>query len=164
MLRAAQALCSRAIFCATTRSESMIIGLAVVRGCAGALLISAMLLLLGPTETSAARDNCTGSCITGLNACLAWCNSHNKTNRSQFICTGKCGDYWLSGKNPQSIGRGDPTKPPNKVGPGRLKNPPTTVAPSPKPPHAGPTPVQNAPTKEGNPDRSSPPELRSRHK
>jgi hypothetical protein len=55
--------------------------------------------------------------------------SHNKTNNSQLQCLNKCSDYWLSGKNPQSLGMPNPINPTNgTVVPGRLKDPPTTVS------------------------------------
>jgi hypothetical protein len=85
---------------------------------------------------------CTNACQTGMHACLDWCNAHNKTNRSQAICSFKCADYWLSGKNPQSIGRSDPVNPTDGITPPRLKNPPTTVS-DPTPPSRRPVgPVQ----------------------
>jgi hypothetical protein len=92
-----------------------------------------------PWSSTQADINCTGKCITGYNACIDWCNKHNKTDKSQLECSLKCDDYWHSGKNPQSIGRGDPTNPPQKIGPGRVKNPPTSVGGLPNPtPGKGP--------------------------
>jgi hypothetical protein len=71
---------------------------------------------------------------------MDWCNdpANNKTTNSIVKCEDKCTAYWESGKNPQSIGRSDPNPsgPPRKVVPGKLKNPPTTVSNpnSPQPP------------------------------
>ena len=78
-----------------------------------------------------AKAICTNKCQTGLNACSTWCLEHNKTGASILKCNEKCGDYWNSGRNPQSIGRPgppNPSGPPRKVDPGKLKKPPTTVS------------------------------------
>jgi hypothetical protein len=69
----------------------------------------------------------TDKCLGGYASCLGWCSAHNKTPKSDGACSVKCGDYWHDGA---SIGR-DPTNPsgpPRKVDPGKLKNPPTTVS------------------------------------
>ena len=73
---------------------------------------------------------CNNKCTTGYHACQDWCTAHNKTFNSQLKCSIRCDDYWLSGKNPQSISvPPHPSNPPDKgVGPGKLKNPPTTVS------------------------------------
>jgi hypothetical protein len=85
-----------------------------------------------------AKAICNGKCNAGYVACQKWCTDHNNTLNSQLKCGQRCDDYWLSGKNPQSIGRSDPnqSEPPRKVDPGKLKNPPTTVSNpnSPQPP------------------------------
>jgi hypothetical protein len=82
---------------------------------------------------------CTNKCATGYHACQTWCTDHNKTFNSQLKCSLACDAYWLdSGKNPQSIGRSDPSNPPPKAGPVRVENPPTTVGP----PAREPRPVQ----------------------
>ncbi len=56
-----------------------------------------------------AMQNCTGKCETGYNACTDWCIAHNQTYNSRRSCDIKCSDYWLNGKNPQSIGPSDPS-------------------------------------------------------
>jgi hypothetical protein len=68
---------------------------------------------------------CTGACVIGHSDCYGWCLLHSKQIDK---CQLNCDIYWHSGKNPQSIGRPDPTNPKNgTVGPGQLKNPPTTT-------------------------------------
>jgi hypothetical protein len=90
----------------------------------------------GPAE--AIMNNCSGACLTGMLACLDWCDAHNRTSHNIAVCKYKCDVYWNSGKNPQSIGRSDPSNPPPKPGPGREEDPPTTVGP----PTRKPRPVQ----------------------
>jgi hypothetical protein len=80
-----------------------------------------------------AKAICNDKCFAGFTACLAWCDAHNKTTKSQGQCAARCDRYWGSGKNPQSISvpphPSNPSGPPDKgVGPGKLKNPPTTVS------------------------------------
>jgi hypothetical protein len=80
---------------------------------------------------------CSDRCLAGWQACNVWCEKHNKTANSWGKCVDACDAYWLSGKNPQSIGRPDPANPapPRKVvGP----VPPTTVGP----PAREPRPVE----------------------
>jgi len=106
---------------------------------------------------------CTNRCVTGWNDCNAWCDAHcddahcsgtaNAKAASLSKCRNICEAYWNSGKNPQSsqIGLGDPTNPPQKIGPGRVKNPPTSVGglPNPTPgkgPQEGDHPVKSNPT------------------
>jgi hypothetical protein len=85
-----------------------------------------------------ADTNCTGKCASGHSDCIGWCLLNNRTTKSGEKCQAQCDAYWYSGKNPQSIGRPNPTNPTNgTVGPGRLKNPPTTVS-DPTPPSHGP--------------------------
>jgi hypothetical protein len=77
-----------------------------------------------------AKAKCTNKCQTGYLACLNWCSANNGNFTPGLgRCSIGCQKYWDSGKNPQSIGRSDPSyHPPRKVGPGKLKNPPTTVS------------------------------------
>ncbi len=94
---------------------------------------SSIAFLVSFSVIAEAAPNCTGGCLTGVKACTDWCMAHNKTNNSQLQCLNRCSDYWLNGKNPQSLGF-PPTNPTNgTVGPGRLKDPPTTVS-DPTPP------------------------------
>ena len=97
--------------------------------------------------------NCTGKCVTGYGKCLDYCWANNQTAASYKKCLDRCDTYWHNGKNPQSsqIGLGDPTNPPQKIGPGRVKNPPTSVGglPNPTPgkgPQEGDHPVKSNPT------------------
>ena len=89
--------------------------------------ILSVAFLASLTFVAEARWKCDDTCQRGFQACLDWCNSHNKTDASILKCGAQCNKYWGSGKNPQSIGRPDQTNPPRKVDPGKLKNPPTTV-------------------------------------
>ena len=85
----------------------------------------------------------TDACLTGYGNCLGWCSTHNKTSQSDGACSIKCGDYWRDGRSLQRD-PSNPSGPPRKVvGPGKLKNPPTTVS------------NPNAPTQ-------SPPQIRER--
>lgn len=56
-----------------------------------------------------ALPNCTGKCETGYIACTDWCIAHNKTQKSRERCDIQCSNYWLDGKNRQSIGPADPS-------------------------------------------------------
>jgi hypothetical protein len=85
-----------------------------------------------------AQAICTNQCQIGWLVCFNWCQDHNKTVSSRLKCSAKCDAYWNSGKNPQSIGRSDPSNPPPKTGPVQVENPPTTVGP----PARGPRPVE----------------------
>jgi hypothetical protein len=79
------------------------------------------------TEAKAACK--TDSCMTGYINCLTFCENNNKTNKSKGICSVRCGDYWHDGASAKK--GSDPTNPsgpPRNVGPGKLKNPPTTVS------------------------------------
>src|SRR5205823_14921129 len=80
---------------------------------------------LVPFSSTQAYPNCTGGCQKGYEACYSWCDAHNKKTTSILRCYQKCTDYWLSGKNPQSIGPGDPAKPPRK-GPGNISGLPVS--------------------------------------
>ena len=79
----------------------------------------------------------THKCVSGMSACIDWCFDHNKTIKSQKSCYAKCDTYWVNGAS--KVGRPDPTNPTKgTIGPGRLKNPPTTVGPptrKPRPVH-----------------------------
>lgn len=107
--------------------------------------------------------NCNSVCEAGHLKCQEYCDSHNTISGAKWHkCLNQCDRYWYSGKNPQSIGHGDPTNPPKRVGPGQVK-PPTTVKPPRTPPRmTGPGQVGNAPTSVGHPDPSPPPQLRSK--
>jgi hypothetical protein len=99
-----------------------------------------------------ARAICTGTCLSGYLACFDWCNDHNKTLKSRMKCAAQCEAYWNSGKNPQSIGRSDPSNPPPKTGPVQVENPPTTVGP----PAREPRPVQPVkPVGVSNPNKTN---------
>ena len=74
-------------------------------------------------EARADLPNCTHKCVDGYKACTAWCVNHNKTAKSRELCDIRCGDYWLSGKNPQSIGPSDPRNSPPS-GPAQVNPPP----------------------------------------
>ena len=74
-------------------------------------------------EARAALPNCTNKCEDGYRACTAWCVDHNKTPKSREKCDWACGRYWLSGKNPQSIGPSDPRNSPPS-GPAQVNPPP----------------------------------------
>jgi hypothetical protein len=94
---------------------------------------------------------CTDACRTGYNDCRRWCRAMKKAGdiTDLNLCYSGCTNYWYSGKNPQfsRIGGGDPTNPPQKIGPGRVENPPNTVSPPMTPPwHTGPGRVENPPT------------------
>jgi hypothetical protein len=89
-----------------------------------------------------ALPKCNDVCIRGFNACLDWCNAHNKTDASNLKCGAQCNKYWLSGKNPQSIGRPDPVNPTTGITPPGLKNPPTTVSDPTPPSHRPVAPVK----------------------
>jgi hypothetical protein len=105
-----------------------------------AFLSFAFLVSFGVLNEAKAAKCDTNACLTGYGNCLGWCGTHNKTTRSQGICSVKCGDYWQDGK---SLAK-DPTKPsgpPRKVDPGRLKNPPTTVS-NPNAPTRPPTEIR----------------------
>jgi hypothetical protein len=107
---------------------------------------------------------CTNKCESGYNACLAFCDSRNITgSKKWFKCGMQCDKYWiLSGTNPQSIGRGDPTNPTKKPGPVQVK-PPTAVSPPTTPPKkTGSGQVQNPPNSIGKSDPPPPPQLRSK--
>ena len=79
----------------------------------------AFVAVFGVFDEASALPNCTGKCEDGYRACTAWCSAHNKTAKSRELCDIRCGDYWLSGKNPQSIGPADPRKSP--AGPEQAK-------------------------------------------
>src|SRR5438067_12449045 len=80
---------------------------------------------LVPFSSTQAYPNCTGGCATGYDACVEWCWAHNKTKKSAWNCCDGCSKYWFSGKNPQSIGPGDPSNPPRK-GPGNISGLPVS--------------------------------------
>jgi hypothetical protein len=86
------------------------------------LMAIAFIAFSGVFNQASALQNCTGKCETGYQACTAWCNTHNKTVASRTTCDIRCGDYWLSGKNPQSIGPADPRNSP--PGPAQVNPPP----------------------------------------
>lgn len=68
----------------------------------------------------------TNKCVNGWAACSLWCDAHNTTNASRGKCQVKCDRYWQDGAS--KVGRPNPTDPTKgTIGPGRLKNPPTTV-------------------------------------
>lgn len=69
---------------------------------------AAVAFLVSFSLVAESLPNCTGACVTGFNKCTAWCEKHNKTTKSYMECFSNCIDYWHSGTNPQSIGRGDP--------------------------------------------------------
>ncbi len=101
---------------------------------------------LVPFSSTQALPNCTGGCETGWNDCLLWCVKHNKTQKSREQCVDNCRVYWLSGKNPQSIGPGNPSNPPRK-GPGNISGLPVSN-PTPTP-RKGPGGISGLP--ESNP-------------
>jgi hypothetical protein len=90
----------------------------------------------------------TAACNDGWGACVNWCESHNRTAKSQGICVDKCDAYWRDGA---SIGRPNP---PNPSGPPRIITPvpPTTVGP----PARKPGPVQPVkPVGVSNPNKTN---------
>jgi hypothetical protein len=95
------------------------------------VLSISFLVLFSFTEAWA---DCTNACVTGSNACLQWCQANNTTTKSRTKCEDKCDAYWQSGKNPQSMRRGDPTNPPKYIGPGQVKPPTANRKPDPSPP------------------------------
>jgi hypothetical protein len=88
-----------------------------------ALIAIAFIALSGAFNQARAYPNCTNKCETGHQACVDWCNAHNKTLHSRLQCIGNCGDYWHNGKNPQSIGPSDPRNSPPS-GPAQVNPPP----------------------------------------
>jgi hypothetical protein len=82
----------------------------------GALMALAFVALSGVFSEARALQNCTGKCEAGYQACTTWCTDHNKTAKSRELCDIRCGDYWLSGRNPQSIGPSNPTGSPTGRG------------------------------------------------
>lgn len=86
------------------------------------LIAFAFVALSGVFNEARALENCTGKCPDGYKACIGWCDAHNKTEKNLRTCHIRCSDYWLSGKNPQSIGPADPRKSP--AGPAQVNPPP----------------------------------------
>jgi hypothetical protein len=101
---------------------------------------------LVPFSSTQASPNCNETCELGYTLCVNWCLDHNKTTKSREQCGARCEAYWHSGKNPQSIGLGDPSNPPRK-GPGNISGLPVSN-PTPTP-RKGPGGISGLP--ESNP-------------
>jgi hypothetical protein len=100
-----------------------------------AILAIAFLVSFGFFTEAKAICNST-ACLNGYTSCLLWCENHNKTNHSKGVCSVNCGDYWHDGASLEHGNPSNPSGPPRYVGPGRVKNPPTTVS-NPTPPSQG---------------------------
>jgi hypothetical protein len=88
-----------------------------------ALIAIAFIALPGAFNQAQAEPKCTDKCDKGFNACIDWCEAHNKTAPSLSKCKVQCARYWLSGKNPQSIGPSDPRNSPPSA-PAQVNPPP----------------------------------------
>jgi hypothetical protein len=87
-----------------------------------AFVAIAFVALFAVVNQVQAEPKCTNKCEIGWEACNNWCYAHNKTAPSQAKCLIQCSHYWLSGKNPQSIGPADPSNAPS--GPAQVNPPP----------------------------------------
>jgi len=88
------------------------------------MALSVAFLVWSSVSASALSICTTAACDRGYQACVDWCDAHNKYNASLSLCKVRCGDYWHDDRS--SIGRPNPTSgPPGVVTP----IPPTTVGP-----------------------------------
>jgi hypothetical protein len=120
-----------------------------------AVLSFAFLVSFGFLTDAWAIWKCDSVCLDGFDACRDWC-AKNRTGDAKVRCNLQCQHYWLSGKNPQSIGRPPPPPPPPPCE-GihctlRNPHPPTTVGP----PTRKPRPVKPVkPVDVSNPNKTT---------
>ena len=62
----------------------------IVRNCSA--VIFGTFMLVGTVGLALAKENKTVN--DGWNACVSWCDAHNKTQNSRDICYKNCEKYW----------------------------------------------------------------------